>query len=355
MSGVPFVYPRAGSMLVMGDGPELFVFSGANDGPLWRKFTDGVLIGVGANHEFVVTLDSDGRLVQWRGLDGAKQEESTVEAPGVRDLVMRADGTCAVLTKDQVLITSARGGGTTVPAPGVAVVAWGPKQELAVGSSKGDFQVLDPSGKPLGSCSVGGAISGITWRAPSQWLVATGTRVVLVSADGKIPGVSVEIGAPVGPVACSEDGAIFAVLAGTQAVAIGELATNRRLGTITYQRDVSGIGFGQGMWLAIGLSDAEANRIDLMTGQLCRTEPHIGMTGGTWAVKVDVEPMRVRQASTTVRSAGKAIAVQIEHGGGGGGGGCLKSCLIFALLTFVCSGCSGVLAGAYYYYYNGGF
>jgi hypothetical protein len=351
VSRVPFAYAPDGSVLVMGDGPELFAF-GANDGPLWKKFTDGVIVGVGGNSTTVMSVDSDGRLIAWRGVDGEKLDENTVDAPGVRGLAMRPDGTCAVIAKDAVVITTARGGGNTLAVKGACAAAWGPKGELAVGAEDGGLCVFDAAGKAIGSTKVSGAVTGLTYRSPAHWLVAAGTKVTLVAADGKSAGASVDAAGPTGDVACTHDGAIFAVMAGPQQVTIGELATNKRIGTVTYQRDVSGVGFGQQAWLAVGLDESEANRIDLSTGQICKTEPAHGKAGSKWALTVAVEPQNVRTAITTVRTSGKAIATFIDHTPSSGpSSGCLYSCLAFAAGTFACSGCSGIIAALYYFVY----
>lgn len=350
MSRAPFAYAPDGSVLVMGDGPELFAF-GANDGPLWKKFTDGVIVGVSGNSTTVVSVDSDGRLIAWRGLDGTKLDETTVEAPGVSGLAMRPDGTCAVIAKDAVVITSPRGGGNTLAVPGACAAAWGPDGELAVGTSSGKVQVFDEAGKATGSCSVGAAVTGIVYRNPAHWLVAAGTKVTLVSDDGKAAGASIDAAGPTGEVACTKDGAIFAVMAGPQQVTIGAIGSNKRLGSVTFQRDVGGVGFGQQAWLAIGLDESEANRIDLSTGQICKTEPAPGKVGSKWALTVECEPQSVRTAITAVRTGGKAIATQIDHSGGGSSNGCLYSCLGTALAVLVCSGCSGVISALYYFVY----
>ena len=44
----PYAYESQGRVTVCGDGPELFVYSGANDAPMWKQFCDGILVGVGA-------------------------------------------------------------------------------------------------------------------------------------------------------------------------------------------------------------------------------------------------------------------------------------------------------------------
>ncbi len=353
MSRAPFAYAPDGSVLVMGDGPELFAF-GANDGPLWKAFTEGVIVGVAGNSTTVVSVDSDGRLIAWRGLDGSKLDETTVETAGVRGLAMRPDGLCAVIAKDAVVLTTPKGGANVLAVPGACTAAWGPGGELAVGTEGGGLQVFDAAQKPTGSCSVGSAVTGIVYRAPSQWLVAAGTKVTLVSADGKLAGAAIDAAGPTGEVACTQDGAIFAVMAGPQQVTIGALGSNKRLGTVTFQRDVGGVGFGQQAWLAIGLDESEANRIDLATGQICKTEPAHGKVGSKWPMTVECEPQSVRTAITTVRTAGKAIATQIDHSGSSmGGNGCLYSCLGTALAIFVCSGCSGVISALYYFVYLG--
>lgn len=352
MNRTPFVYPPEGSMILSGDGPELFAHGGVNDAPMWKVFCQGIVVGVGATRNDAFSVEADGRFTSWRGFDGVKADETFIEEPGVFGMVTASSGISAILAKKAAIVGTPRAPGRTIPFPALAAAAFGPEEALALGSKSGAFEVFDKTGKSVGKCTLGAAITGIAWRAPGQWAVAAGTKVTLVDATGAVPALAVDLQGTVGPVAVSGDGALFAVVVGSQQVAIGEFGQNKVLGTITVQRDISGVGFGAGAWLAIGYDEAEANRVDLTTGQMCRTEAHPGRTAGRWVLKVEVDPMLVRQAVTKVRAGGKAVATHIIRGEDAeSGGGCLRAFLITMLLILICSGCAGFSGAGYYFYY----
>lgn len=340
-------------MLVMGDGPELFVNSGTNDAPMWKQFCDGLLVGVGATRDLVYALDDHGRLACYRGMDGAKMEEVRIAAKGPHGLANDPTGFCAVVCKGEVVLADTKGFELRLPAPKAAVAAFGPSRAVGIGSTDGTFQAVDGNtGQPWGSCNVGGRIEGVAWRSQGQWAVAAGEKVHLVSGDGTAPVMALDAGGPVGPVAISGDGALLAVVVGQQVV-VFELHGNKRIGQITFTRTISGLGFGPNQWLGIGLDDNESNRVDLMTGQMCRSEAHPGRTANRWGLKVEVDHLKVRQAVTMVRAGGQAIATFIdpEEDEGGGGMSCLTMFLIFVLLTMICMGCLGLAGGGYFFLY----
>jgi (2Fe-2S) ferredoxin len=349
----PFCYPPSGAMIVCGDGPELLVYSGNDDSPMWKQFTDGILVGVGATPDRVFTADTDGRVVTWRAIDGRKLEETTVDG-GATGLATTADGFLAVLGTDRVTLTDPRGGGSSVPAPGVTVAAFGPNRALGIGTKDGAFQAVDGNtGRAWGSCNVGAPVTGVAWRQPGQWLVAAGQQVFLVSGDGKAVQLAIPVGGPTGALACSQDGAISAVVAGRQKIVVLEHHQNKPVGQILFQRDVNGLGFGPDEWLGMGLDNAEANRVDLVTGKICKTEAHHGRAPGRWGFKVEVDPMTVRGVVSRVRAGGKAIAEEVYRPEIEGGRSCLTTLLGCAVLALACGLCSGVGSFLYWHFYVG--
>jgi hypothetical protein len=358
-AGFPYAYPPEGSVQVAGDGPELLVYSGVNDAPMWKQFTDGLIVGVGATRDRVFTVDADGRLTSWRGIDGTKLDEAEVPMPGARALVNTSDGLCGVLVKDGVFVGEPRGGGQALAVPGASAVGFGAtRTSLGIGTSKGKFQVFDPTtGQALGGCDVGGPVHAVAWRAQGQWVVAAGQQVHLVAADGSAVGVSIPIGAMVSLVACSYDGALIVAVAGGTTLLVIETATNQTIGRIVYQRQVNGIAFGPQGWLGIGLDDGDTNRVDLLTGHMCRNEPQAGRSANRWAFNVEVDPLRIRQAVTSIRAGGGPIATHIkppdpeEEKAKKKSNGCLYTCLFVVLAAIVCSGCSGITAILYFTVY----
>jgi hypothetical protein len=98
-----FAYDRGGNLIVIGDGSEVLVHSGADESPLWRKTLDAPLAGVGATSDTVITLDANGQLRLWSGKTG--EPIDTVALNGSpRALAVKHDGTCAVALEENVVI-----------------------------------------------------------------------------------------------------------------------------------------------------------------------------------------------------------------------------------------------------------
>src|SRR4051812_20026267 len=59
----PFAYGHDGALLVASDGPELLVFAGPDEGPMWQRSASATLVGVGVTEEAVVAVDEKGHLL----------------------------------------------------------------------------------------------------------------------------------------------------------------------------------------------------------------------------------------------------------------------------------------------------
>jgi hypothetical protein len=347
----PYTYTPDGTLYAAGDGPELLVYSGTNDGPIWKQFCDGVLVGVAATRDRLFTVDSDGRFTTWNVFDGQKQEELELPGRAPHGLLSTPAGTCAVLASDAaILVDPTAGERIAMTVPGLTTASFGPDaNSLGLGDRKGMFHAFDTTtGKPWGSVSVGASVTGVGWRHPALWAVAAGTKVHLVSGDGATIQASIDAGGPTGRIAVSSDGAIVACVVNGQEIAILETGKNTRVGVIRYSRPIHGLAFGPGTWLGIGLEDGDCNRVDLISGKLCRNEPHPGRTANRWGFKVEVDPTVMRSVVTSVRAGGQPIATFIAREDDEGDGGCMKACLTVLVLIFVCMGCAGLSALGYF-------
>jgi hypothetical protein len=147
-------------MVAVADGPELYVYSGNNDAPMWKQFCDGVLVAVGANRLQIWSIDTEGKLCGWRGLDGAKVEE-TQTADLVRQpfgLLVASDGVCAVLAKDAVLLCKGGTAGTPIPVPGLTAAGMDPGHAALGAGTRGGKPTSGPrwpacAGAPRGNGS----------------------------------------------------------------------------------------------------------------------------------------------------------------------------------------------------------
>lgn len=379
MSGYAYAYPRDGALAAVVDGPELLVYNGV-DQPLWKVFSEGILVGVAVSKTHVVSLDSDGRL-QCRNLrDGGVEQEVHLGPNGVA-LDISSDGLVAVAVDGGVSLVD---GETVIKRLDIAdavVVAFGPdRKTLAVGTRQGEFRVLDPfftakapdpdeppvenavPEKPFGgTATLPGPITGIAWSSRSEWAVTCLDKLVRMGADAAQIIATIEAGDTTSHPHVSTEGALIVCRVGTDQVGIFEIQNNAPCGTITLQRAIHGLAFGPNTWLGIGLEDGEMTRVDYVQKTITRSEPHAGRARTMWRVEQDLQPAAIRGAMAWVRSGGAPIASRVVRedndflpasADGSGPNWMLIGCVVFLLIA-LCSGCcicSGV-GGSYYYGY----
>src|SRR5262245_41013944 len=118
-----FAYDRSGSYIVMGDGKELLVHSGADESPLWQKTLDATLVGLGTAGDTIVTLDENGRLTYWNGRDGAEINHQNLGTTP-RAFALAASGAAAVTLPDAVAVASRTGELQKIPIMNAGAVAF---------------------------------------------------------------------------------------------------------------------------------------------------------------------------------------------------------------------------------------
>ena len=308
-----FSYPRSGKVILLADGPEALVFSGANDGPIWKQFCQDVVVGIGSTHSEVVTLEASGRLVRMRIIDGEYIHDDQLDFSPV-GMVVDEDGAMVVWSREQILVKHPEGQTLFVAIPNTSVVTFGPDAgSIGVGTTDGDFHSVDTrSGGIWGSTNLGKPITGVAWCNQQYWLVGFGNQVVGLQGDAQANTMSLDIGGIVNRIACSEDGAILCVVTNESHIRVYELLNKTHAGDIWFQRTVHGIHFGPTSWLAIGLDDGEANRVELFSGKMTRTMAHPGRQQGSWAMQVEVNEGKLRGASASIRAGGAPIAFQVQ-------------------------------------------
>lgn len=307
----PYAYSLSGNLFVLADGPELLVYSAANDQGLWKLVAEDILVGVGVTEEQVFAADAGGRITAYRPVDGQQLYRlDTDSAP----IAMRtsADGHCILLEADGICIVRPSADPIRVAWSSPRQAAWDPESaRVGVGGEDGTFAVVDPgSGGAWGTQSLGSAITGVCWRSDGSWAVAHGQQISFVSADGTEILTTLPLGAPSGEVSISGDGALMAVGVGPQAVRVYELHANRPVGDVVFERDLGHLQFGPKHWLGFGFDDGDANRVDLASGKLTRTQAHVGRGQNAWTIKPTVNQALVRGGIANVASAGAAIATK---------------------------------------------
>lgn len=305
----PYCYSAHGNVIVLADGPELLVYSANNDQGIWKLMAEDILMGVGVTEDQVLAVDAAGRITAYRAIDGHQQYQLDTDTAPIA-VRISPQGHVAILEADGLCIVRPGVDPLRLPWSQPRVAAWGPDEaSLGVGGADGQFHVVDPtSGGAWGSQALGAAITGVAWRANGTWAVAHGQQVSFVSGDGTELAGSLPVGGPTGEVTVSVDGAILAVVSGPQKVTLFELAGNAPVGDVTFQRDVLHLQFGPKHWLGFGFDDGDANRLDVASGSITRTQAHPGRGQNAWAMNASVNQALVRGGIANVASAGQSIA-----------------------------------------------
>ncbi|TVQ93840.1 MAG: hypothetical protein EA397_03555 [Deltaproteobacteria bacterium] len=311
---VPFDYVRTGQVIVLADGPELLVYSGSNDQGMWKAMGSDVYMGVGATESHVLAVDYSGELELYRAIDGHQQSRIATHCTP-RRLEVAPGGESAILADDAIVLIRFGGEPQTVEVPGASCLAWSRDgTQLAVGSRDGTLRVLDAaSGTPIHIAHLQGEITDLRWRHPNQWAVVTGASVQLYapSADPEVglqPVKTVSTEHPILRLAISEDGAVAAVQVRESLVYILELIGDKKVGEVEFQRPLGGLRFGPAHWLAFGFDDGDANRLDVLTGKMTRTQAHVGRAQNAWAMNVRVNHAQVRGVVVGIAAGTSPIA-----------------------------------------------
>ena len=279
------------------NGPDVYVYSGDEERPLWKHTHPTPVVGVCVTDEEIITLDEAGRLAWWDGVSGEVADEASIEGKP-RALAVDSDGVAAVLTKAGVEIVDPGDEGQLLKIAQGRCLAWSDDGErLAVGTRDGAVVVFDVEGaEQLGSVELDEAITSLCWSSEGEWLVTAGSTVYSVLEDGS---AAEELGAVRGKqpdcIACSADGGFVALRADAEVLAFA-LPGLEKLGSITVEdRKIVGLGFGARAWLWVGLDQGDASKVSLRTGAIKRTEPHEEEDARTWKLSADLPGVEGRR------------------------------------------------------------
>jgi hypothetical protein len=307
----PFAYGYDGALLVTGDGPELLVCAGPDEGPMWRRTLDAAVVGVGATDAAVVAVDAAGTVVICGREDGAVLRTIQL-ACLARDLAVAKGGAIAVLGASSAFVLQANGTGTRteVQAAGstsIAVDAEG--RRVSVGFEDGSVRVFDATtGAERGRVRCPAPVRALCWSPRGYWLASTGLGIVRVRASGRtVDNLLKTDDLVLGPIACSEDGVLLAVRVGTSKVGLFDLFDMKFQGIVQYERTVGKVDFGPGAWLGIGLDKGDGNKVDLLTGMVHRTDPHEGRPRNRWVLIADPKTESIAAAIERARKDPKAL------------------------------------------------
>ncbi|MCK6591944.1 MAG: hypothetical protein L6Q76_30705 [Polyangiaceae bacterium] len=315
-----FAYDRGGNLIVIGDNNEVLVHSGADESPLWRKTLDAVLAGVGATSDAVITLDANGKLTWWSGTSG--QESGSVslnDAP--RALATKPDGTCAVALPESILIVNRAQEKRKLLVANAGALAFSDNgSHLAVGTDDGRVRVFPAHGDdPVGSTEVQEPVRSIAWNGNNFWLVTSGDRVFRVEAGGtSCEQITRAGGMTPDCVACSADGSLFALRLDPKTVVVLAYPSKDTAATFQYMdRRAVGLAFGPAPYFGVGLDSGDANKFNLATKDVHRTDTHPGRTHNRWMLSVSIETSALPASYRGEEKGGRVASPPAEKPKGG--------------------------------------
>jgi hypothetical protein len=307
----PFAYGYDGALLVTGDGPELLVCAGPDEGPMWRRTLDAVVVGVGVTDAAVVAVDAAGTVVFCIREDGEVQRTIKL-ACLARDLAVAKGGAIGVLGSSSAFVLQGNGEGTRteIQAAGSTSIALDAEgRRVSLGFEDGSVRVFDATtGAERGQSRCPAAVKALCWSPRGYWLASTGLGLVRIRASGRtVDNLLKTDDLVLGPLACSADGVLVAVRVGTSKVGLFDLLDMKFQGMVQYERTVGKVEFGPGAWLGIGLDKGDGNKVDLLTGMVHRTDPHEGRPRNRWVLIADPKTASIAAAIERARKDPKAL------------------------------------------------
>ena len=180
----PYTYSPACNVIVLADGPELLVYSAANDQGLWKAMAEDVLMGVGATEDQVLSVDATGKITAYRPVDGHQLFQVETDSSPIT-MTVSADGHCLILEASAICVVRPGADPLRVGWETPRAAAWGPDSaSIGIGGADGTFAVVDPaSGGAWGTQALGAPIRGVAWRPDGTWAVAHGQQISFVSSE----------------------------------------------------------------------------------------------------------------------------------------------------------------------------
>ena len=371
----PFDFDPNGGMAISADGPEVLAISGVNDVPIWKQFTEGVQVGVKVIGSEVATVDTDGWVIYWRLIDGARLRETRLEQP-TRSLARgRKKGELIAIHDDGVSLLTAAGDATFMPCDGARAAAFGDAY-LLIGTTTGVAVWNADTGEDLGRVSLSDEVTAVAHSAVAGFVVAAGAALYFVEettkpvpADPDAPPdappppplkvweatLTLPAGGPTREMTISSDGVIAAVTAGPQQVSLFELVNKTSVGQVMSDLEITGLGFGPQAVLGVGYDDCRANRVDLFTKRIHRTQVGMGRTPTPWNAQVTVNDGAIRGAKAAAQAGGQDIASWVQPTSfldadpvTGKRSPMVWVALVFAVTAMSC-GCCGCCGGWYFW------
>lgn len=320
MAGVRnlFAYSSDGRVLVIAQEREVLVYSGTDESPLWRCQCDTSIVAVGANSQYVLALEENGRVNFWDGLTGESHQNVNTNSP-VLGMAVAPNGDCAVISTDCVSLVHNASVIQSVKLASITAVAWSANGSLlACAESNGRLAVYQRCNQPeplatqpLARTYLKVPILSIASNPEGSWLATAGNAVWQLDPQRAYSNALMSnTQQPPQLVAISPDGRLLAFTMGQREIIAMHLNPTAFAGTITYaDRTVTGMAFGPDSRLGIGLDTGDGNIVDFSKpqGAIARTDPHPGRPLNRWLLNVSNLP---RPQAATDLPAGASPSLQ---------------------------------------------
>lgn len=285
----PFAYSLDGAHLVGADGKELLVYDGPSEGPRWRQALPGPVIAVGATAKEIISLDGLGTLTRWKPSEPVVLE--SVELGAIPNgLAVSFDGTCAAWSDSALHVLERGRPARSLEFAGISAVGFGLDGRIAVGFEDGAVRLVRLSDlETARKTKVESRVTGLGYGLLGTWYAAAGNALFHV-----LPGKEAELyrrytEEKFESLACSADGSFIACRLAGKKVLVQAVSTHEIAAVIQYlEREVGEVAFGPTPWLGVGLDLGDANKIDLDTGAVNRTDEHPGRPHNRWMLQADV-------------------------------------------------------------------
>lgn len=294
-----------GQVIVISDGRELLVHRGSDDAPMWRRDLGADLVGLGTSTEHVLSLEADGHLRWWAFADGAVIGDCALGGNAAALAVARKASLAAVLLGGEVALVERAKEPRMIGFPGASAVAVADDgSKVAIGGESGEIRIVGAGGEPAGEGKLEGAVSSLCWSPAGFWIATSGDRVLRVAPAGGAPEhITRAEGLVIDCAAASSDGRMFAVRLGDDLALALSYPGRETVVQLRYlDRKVSGVSFGAGPILGVGLVGGDGNIIEIMSEGVRRTDTFEGRTHNRWMLSAVVKPAALGAAPPPARA-----------------------------------------------------
>lgn len=300
-SPTPFAYGPSGRWLTTTHDREVFLCDGGDEHTVHVIPLDAAVAGVRNTPSSILALDVDGTLY---GLDPVTGERAWTLGLGGegRALAGTEAGRWAAVHGQRVTWGEGSQRRGELSIPGARFAAFDPSgRVLAVVTTEGAFHTVPLPGAPSPAQALGHDATGLAYSRLGWWLVSTTRGVFRIPTAGGEPQLFLKWGGKAPPVgvACSLDGRLCAFTCEDKAVVLFGVDEDVNLGAIVYHDRTPGeLEFGPDAWLGIGIGLGDGNKLDLVGGTMCRTDPPPDRPTNRWIIQLGFEPKEVAAVRT---------------------------------------------------------